>query len=88
MIHEMQVSSKYSDSAGKGWTWLVIATDCPISALEVQMAELRVTRMWSAGTIQSELVDNLTRGLVANLPGVCADGVMREIQLAAYPEGL
>lgn len=87
----MLVMSKYQE-AGRigraGWSYHVVAKDDPISALEVQQATLRATLMWGEGNIQGENVDNLTRGVVANLPGLCADGVMREIQRSAYPEAL
>lgn len=90
-MSSMMVMSKYQE-AGRigraGWSYHVVAKDDPISALEVQQATLRATLMWGAGNIQAEVVDNLTRDVVYNLPGLCADGVIREIQRAAYPEAL
>ncbi len=89
-MRQITVMSKYADSLSdpqRGWSYVVLATDDQLSAVEVQLAELR-TQMWGEGCFRGEVIDTLTRGLVANQPGLCTDGVFRALQQAAYPEAL
>lgn len=86
---DMMMWSKFRDAGtGNDWHYDVVAKDDPTSALEVAMARQRITMWYTAMGSRAEHLDTLTRGLVDNYPGRCADGVVREIQLAAYPEAL
>jgi hypothetical protein len=82
-------TSKYADlKDGKSWSFTVVPWDDAYSDAVIRLAILRATEMWEREGLYAELTDNITRGIVDNFPGMCADGRLREIQLEAYPEAL
>jgi hypothetical protein len=79
---EMRMWSRYGLTGEHNSSFLVVAKDSDLSAVEVTLAITR-TRMWGLGPFSAERADNLTRGLVDSI-----DTRWQLIQLLAYPEAL